>query len=76
MIFGPYGSGQALYYTTWKIQGGGDWEVHRVTAGHPVADDGHRTICGGGIGATLILLGLCSAPFVRRRWLARRPESR
>ncbi len=74
MIFGPYGSGQALYYTTWKIQGD-HWEVHRVTAGHPRTSGGHRTICGGGIGATLILLGLCSAPYLRRRLLARRPEA-
>jgi hypothetical protein len=71
MIFGPYGSGQALYYTTWNPRGS-VWEVHRVSAPHPAHGRPPRSFCGGGIGTTLILLGLCSAPYVRRRLLSRR----
>ena len=66
LVFGPHGSGQALYYTTWNLKSKA-WEVHRITHSGPSDSRSTFSRCGGNVGTSLLLLGLCGAPYLRRR---------
>ncbi len=66
MVFGPHGATQALYYTTWDIPRN-TWEVRRISVQSDGGDRSLASRCGGNVGTSLLLLGLCGAPYVRRR---------
>jgi glucose/arabinose dehydrogenase len=70
LAFGPPSAPKALYYTVWKLKQN-RWEVRKITYSPPANSSG-RSFCGGGIGTSLALLGLCCVPYVRRRLRATR----
>jgi hypothetical protein len=66
LVFGPYDGGQALYYTTWNVQRN-VWAVRRITARTDAERPSLFARCGGNVGTSLVLLGLCGVPYLRRR---------
>jgi glucose/arabinose dehydrogenase len=68
LVFGPDRGSQALYYTVWKDD---TWQVRKIALVSPAGEESGFGRCGGGIGASLVVLGLCGVPYLRRRVRAR-----
>ena len=64
LVFGPDRGSPALYYTVWKNK---LWYVRKIAYVPPDGREIADSHAAANIGTSLLLLGLCGAPYLRRR---------